>query len=333
MFGKEESLVSNGMFFYISVVNTAPTWVNSKSNYVTVRRDVLAGTTVFKILATDSKNQSLTYSLTSATYFQSEASQPVKLPLSSWPVTATGNILTSSTFASLQPGYKSIFILNIMIADNGTPRLNTTGLVFVRIVDDCPVIYDASKQCMPGGSNFTSSNVIAVDRFSFNAPYFRLHKMMIDFRGFMPFDSGNEYITIRFSSSVAGVVTFQRRILQDKTRQPQWLIDIDPSVNFNSSFLVFIEFGKTKLRTLQVIPKSVTPIILFGIPNGDFCTGSYESCRVFYSRTRANLRKTSQLECLSKDTSYLLDGMFQKCGISMYLFMFIAAEGRLLIFV
>ena len=310
------------VMFFVSVVNTAPTWVNSKSNYVTVRRDVLAGTTVFKIIATDSINQSLTYSLTSASYYQNEASQPVKLPVSSWPVTATGNILTARNLASLQPGYKSVFILNIMIADNGTPRMNATGLVFVRIVDDCPVIHDASKQCMPEGKNFTSPNVVAVDRFSFNASNFRLHKMIIDFRGFMPFDSGMKYITVRFSSTAVGVVTFQRRILQDKTRQPQWLIDIDPSVNVNGSFLVFIEFGKTKLRTLQVIPKSVTPITLFGVPKSDFCTGSYESCGAFYSRTRANLRKTGQLECLSKDTSYLLDGMFQKCGIGMYLFIY-----------
>ena len=228
--------------------------------------------------------------------------------------------MTSGMFASLQPGYKSVFILNIMIADNGTPRLNTTGTVFVRILDDCQVIHDASKQCIPQVKSFTSSSVIAVDKFTFNAPKFKLYKMMIDFRGFMPFDSGMKYVTIRFINTTAGVDTFQRRILQDKKRQPQWLVDIKPSINVSGSFYVSIEFGKTTLRTLQVIPDSVIPITLFGVPNKDFCTNSHEVCRAFYNRTRANLRKTGQLECLRKDTSYLLDGMFQKCGIGMYFF-------------
>lgn len=174
---------------------------------------------------------------------------------------------------------------------------------------------------MPLRQNFTSSSsVIAVDSFSFNAFNFIVHKMMIDFRGFMPFDSGIDFLTIRFSNATGVIVTFQRRILQHKTREPQWLLDIDPSVKISGSFSVSIEFGKTKLRTLQVIPKSVTPITIFGLPSRDFCKDEF--CRAFYNRTRINLRKTGQLECLRKDISYLLDGMFQKCGIGMYLFMY-----------
>ena len=331
-----------------SIVSAFPPVLQSGTiNYAIINQTINSGSVVHNLLVTDPDNGTLTFSIVGVKYFKNDSESAISASNASWTLTKlpkqgaptqcslaesypfprnlfcmepnSNAIRTTTKYNNVKKADFSLFVLTVVVIDNGSPQLNLTTNVYFRIKENCS---DSTREytnlmtgCPEASEIIRRSGSPNEVGFLFTVPNnTRIARITVDFGLFSPFKVIEDFVDYSFEY-VVGVIrkaaSLRRRLLVNTTLDRKIAMFLWKPIEIigdKANISVSLKVGSGKM----LLTGSGQGIELF-LVNGsrNYCSNS-QCVGLYNTLSKAKATAGGKFECTRQD-QYVVVEKYSSC--------------------